>query len=495
MDAVTARLPTAFRLRELARQGDMRRAALEAREALKRLGSRGSARERVDLHIVAASCAMRQGAHGEARRDLDAAARIAEKTRTRAPALRVRAWRAELAYLQGQRSDADPDLEQLSAELERAGDLAYAAFALRVRLASLLARADYAATAAISQRALRLAQASGDDYVLVQVLNVMGATCFDRATSRLGQPHARAHLPLVDPVDATHVADDAHEALRLFEQARDVALRGRYPFAAWYVAGNIERLEILLGRAARIVPAIRKRLAALQARGATYDEIVTRSNLAWALRTLGRHREALHELDVALDLARETGTANVILEFIHYDRAVVLHALGEHAAAHASYRQYHRRAAKASAGEPVGGSTFPPLEPFFLKRADRFILAHIDKAIRIDRLAEHCCVSWRTLQAAFKSFRGLTPVAHIRNLRLDHAHRALSGEGQGVADIARRFGFGSVTTFAREYRKRFGMAPSRTGQRGEIPADSDSFAPRAAGGRAECAQFPVGEEP
>jgi hypothetical protein len=63
------------------------------------------------------------------------------------------------------------------------------------------------------------------------------------------------------------------------------------------------------------VRAIRKRLRVLQERGARYDEIVTRSNLAWGLRLLGRNTEALHELDVALGLVREIGTFNVLLEF------------------------------------------------------------------------------------------------------------------------------------------------------------------------------------
>ena len=47
-------------------------------------------------------------------------------------------------------------------------------------------------------------------------------------------------------------------------------------------------------------------------------------------------------------------------------------------------------------------------------------------------------------------------------LRLDHARRALEAGDRSVAEIAARFGFGSSTTFALEYRKRFGVAPSHT---------------------------------
>jgi AraC-like DNA-binding protein len=228
------------------------------------------------------------------------------------------------------------------------------------------------------------------------------------------------------------------------------------------VAGNIERLQILLGRADIAVRAIRKRLDVLQANGAKYDEIVTRSNLAWGLRTLGRHREALHELDVALHLARDTGTFNVMLEFLHYDRSIVLEALGEHAEARASYRRYAKLAGAKAGAAPAAGNAKRPLEPYFLKRADQFIADQIGSAITVSRLAEHCGVSWRTLQKAFMDFRGVTPVAYARNMRLDHAHRALGEGDAGVTEVAARFGFGSPTTFSLEYRKRFGQSPSRT---------------------------------
>jgi transcriptional regulator GlxA family with amidase domain len=80
----------------------------------------------------------------------------------------------------------------------------------------------------------------------------------------------------------------------------------------------------------------------------------------------------------------------------------------------------------------------------------------------VSRLAKHCGVSLRTLEKAFTDLRGLTPVAHMRNLRLDRARRALDERHASVAEVAARFGFRSPTTFALEYRKRFGISPSRT---------------------------------
>ena len=459
------------RIRELARSGELRQAAIAAAQALRDGDGRIPAGARVELHLVEAFCAMRQGAHDAARRALDAA-RAAAAPGEGDPrlALRVATWEAELAYFEGRYSAASEALEALADRLEASGDPAYAAFALRVYMAIGLARADHGGVERLAPRALRLARASRDDYVRVQILNLLGAVCFDRATSKLQQPHVRAHLPALQAADAAAMHDDAQDALRLFEQAREVAEGAGYHFAAWYVAGNIERLEIVLGRAKKAVPAIRRRLKILQARGARYDELVARSNLAWALRSLGRHRDALHELDVSLELARETSTFNVMLEFIHYDRSVVLDALGDRAAARAAYRHYLRLASATGSAAPAGdmppkGAPQPALEPFFLKRADRYVAEHLHEPLAIRGLARHCGVSWKTLEKAFADFRGVTPVAYVRNVRLDAARKALESGNLGVAEVAGRFGFGSATTFALEYRKRFGVPPSRTKRR------------------------------
>ncbi|HET7033547.1 MAG TPA: hypothetical protein VFJ48_10515, partial [Casimicrobiaceae bacterium] len=169
---------------------------------------------------------MRQGRHSEAMRELDAAAAAGAAPGAAAVLVhRVDTWRAELAYFQGRYSEANEIVARVLAPLERHGDLAYAAFALRIRIATLLARVDYDGVAALAERAVQLAEASGDQYVLVQILNILGAVQFDRATSKLTGPHARAHLSSLDPGDAAPMEVDAREALRLFERASEVAKR------------------------------------------------------------------------------------------------------------------------------------------------------------------------------------------------------------------------------------------------------------------------------
>jgi transcriptional regulator GlxA family with amidase domain len=111
-----------------------------------------------------------------------------------------------------------------------------------------------------------------------------------------------------------------------------------------------------------------------------------------------------------------------------------------------------------------------PLEPAFLKRFDRLVAERIADRLEIRELAGLCGVSWKTLERTFTDFRGLTPVAHVRNMRLDAARVALDRGDVGVSEAAARFGFGSPTTFSLEYRKRFGVSPSRTRKRAALAA-------------------------
>jgi AraC-like DNA-binding protein len=461
----------------LARDGDFR-GAVAGVKALKS-GRRIPAAAGIQLKLLLAFCAMRQGQHEVALEELHAAARTASLSGAQPVwQLRVAAWRNELAYFQGRYSEAISSVEQNSAKLEGAGDFAYAAFALRTLIAMLLARADYDGIAKVAPKAIQLAQDSGDVYVLVQVLNVLGTAAFDRATAKLRVPHARAHLSALDASDTPPMETDARHALDLFQRAHVLALNNHYDFAAWYVGGNIERLQIVLGNADQVLPMIRKRLRVLQKRGAKYDEIVARSNLAWALRLLSRHQEALHELDVALRLARATGTFNTLLEFIEYDRSIVQDALGDRKSAAASYRRYLQIVGgRNPATSPLATAplTRRPLEPYYLKRAQRVIDATLGAELTVRDLARECGVSERLLEKGFAEFRGMPPVAYMRNRRLDRAFHALQESHVTVAEAARIAGYGSSTTFAAEFRRRFGIAPrlAKDGSSKEKPHAKD----------------------
>ena len=100
MKRPAATVASVSQIREFARSGEFRPAAEAAHRSLAALGTRAASATRVELHLVVAFCAMRQGNHAEARRALAAATSATAK----APpglALRVATWEAELAYFEG----------------------------------------------------------------------------------------------------------------------------------------------------------------------------------------------------------------------------------------------------------------------------------------------------------------------------------------------------------------------------------------------------------
>jgi AraC-like DNA-binding protein len=101
--------------------------------------------------------------------------------------------------------------------------------------------------------------------------------------------------------------------------------------------------------------------------------------------------------------------------------------------------------------------------PYYVRRAEEYLHAHWREPIAIDDLAEAAKVSVRSLFGGFRRFRGLTPMAYLKTLRLDLAHgellRANPAE-KSVTDIALACGFTHMSKFARDFQGRFGERPS-----------------------------------
>ncbi|RIV39699.1 helix-turn-helix transcriptional regulator [Micromonospora radicis] len=100
-----------------------------------------------------------------------------------------------------------------------------------------------------------------------------------------------------------------------------------------------------------------------------------------------------------------------------------------------------------------------------LRRATAFIEEHADRDIGAADIAAAAQVSLRALQLAFRRHLDTTPMAHLRRVRLDRAHRdLLSADPRQatVSAIASRWGFLSHSRFTARYHATYGFPPSRT---------------------------------
>ena len=104
------------------------------------------------------------------------------------------------------------------------------------------------------------------------------------------------------------------------------------------------------------------------------------------------------------------------------------------------------------------------IAPRHVRAAEDFMLDHLDEPISLKDMADHAGVSVRTLNQVFRDFRRTSPIAELRDLRMDRVREQLvaARPGTRVADVARKWGFRHLGRFAASYRARFGEAPSET---------------------------------
>jgi transcriptional regulator GlxA family with amidase domain len=77
----------------------------------------------------------------------------------------------------------------------------------------------------------------------------------------------------------------------------------------------------------------------------------------------------------------------------------------------------------------------------------------------LEALAGRHSMSVRNFTRSFKRESGMTPIAFINDLRIDHARAFLEGTDLGLADIAVKCGFGTLENFRRVFVRRLQLTP------------------------------------
>jgi len=100
--------------------------------------------------------------------------------------------------------------------------------------------------------------------------------------------------------------------------------------------------------------------------------------------------------------------------------------------------------------------------PGNVRRAEEFMRANAGTPLTIAEIAQAAQCSVRALQAAFQRFRGTTPMAALRRLRLEAAQTELqcAGSTESIARIAAGHGFSTPSRFAQLFRRTYGIYPS-----------------------------------
>lgn len=334
----------------------------------------------------------------------------------------------------------------------------------------------------LGEKLLPLARACDHDSLLARTLNSMGGIHFAMAAQLHPVSSEENHVTALHPSDLPVIREHCEQAMNLIAEAATIASRDGDEDMATMLGSNLGHLQVLLGRPLEALPAMHAFLARNRKTGNTYQECDSLMCIGWAQWAAGDYQHAEESLRDALELASSLPITD-LAPMIHYDLSRVLEALHKPVAALQHYREYARlrirsykatqKAARAEGGVTRGNGhevTTPShneprlLEPFYLKRPERFMATQLRTNPRVVSIAAEAGVSVRTLFAAFKKYRDTTPHAELFRLWLARGHADLheaDAERTLMATIAERWGFDDAGRFARNYRAQYGCTPSQ----------------------------------
>ena len=96
-----------------------------------------------------------------------------------------------------------------------------------------------------------------------------------------------------------------------------------------------------------------------------------------------------------------------------------------------------------------------------LTRAIRWIRGHFDETLHVDELAALATMSVSSFYRHFRAVTSMTPVHFQKQIRLHEARARLLTQAGDVAGVGFAVGYSSPSQFSREYRRMFGVPPSR----------------------------------
>lgn len=106
------------------------------------------------------------------------------------------------------------------------------------------------------------------------------------------------------------------------------------------------------------------------------------------------------------------------------------------------------------------------LLPRSVRRAQEFLHSRVNDPVSLADVCQHLGMSARALQLAFRQHSSDSPMAYLRNIRLDRIHDRLKhakpDESVSISQLAAEYGFLHLGHFAERYHARFGELPTQT---------------------------------
>ena len=146
-----------------------------------------------------------------------------------------------------------------------------------------------------------------------------------------------------------------------------------------------------------------------------------------------------------------------------FDRLLALLDQPEHIPALAPLikREIHYRLLTGEAGARLRQIATVDTQSHQVARVIALINTQFHQPLRVEELAREAGMGLSTFHHHFKQLTAMTPLQYQKQLRLNEARRLMLSQRLDASTAAFRVGYESPSQFSREYRRLFGVPPSR----------------------------------
>ena len=124
-------------------------------------------------------------------------------------------------------------------------------------------------------------------------------------------------------------------------------------------------------------------------------------------------------------------------------------------------RELHYRLLLGPQRDMIHQLAMPASQLSQIGRAFNLLRQRFDQAIRVEELARVARMSVPTFHRHFRAVTSMSPLQYQKQIRLQEARRLLQTQHAKASDVAFAVGYESSSQFNREYRRMFGVTPSR----------------------------------
>jgi len=117
---------------------------------------------------------------------------------------------------------------------------------------------------------------------------------------------------------------------------------------------------------------------------------------------------------------------------------------------------------RSDAAATIRAGVGKPIDAQRILETMQFIRAHFAEKLSVEQLAKRAGMSPSHFAHRFRAVARVSPMRYLRGVRLDRARSLLAEGNARVTEAALEVGFESPAHFTREFKRRFGIAPSRS---------------------------------